>query len=475
MRYRKERDYLGDIEVPFDAYWGVQTQRAVDNFPISGVRPYKEFITSLVLIKRAAAEANAKAGLLDKKKAGAIIDASDEIVSGKLMDQFVVDVYQAGAGTSMNMNANEVIANRASELLGGKKGDYSSIHPNDDVNKGQSTNDVIPTAIRISSLVLAKRLITTLSGLVSSLHKKAVEFDSFVKSGRTHLMDAAPIRLGQEFEAWSKMMEKDKKRIEASLTNLKMVNLGATAVGTGINADPRYVRYTIDILSKLTGFDLSPSEFLPEATESVSDFVELSSSIRSLAIDLTKICNDIRLMNSGPVTGLAEITLPAVQPGSSIMPGKVNPVIAECMNMVAFQCMGNDLSISLAAQAGQLELNVMMPLIAFDIVFSMRIMRNSLRMFRELLVEGIAANEDRCAKLVERSPGIALVLNPYIGYAKAAEAVKESLKTSKSIREIVLEKGWMKKDELDNVLDLYSMTEPGVKGKMGRKSAGKRV
>ena len=420
MRYRKERDYLGDIEVPFDAYWGVQTQRAVDNFPISGVRPYKEFITSLVLIKRAAAEANAKAGLLDKKKAGAIIDASDEIVSGKLMDQFVVDVYQAGAGTSMNMNANEVIANRASELLGGKKGDYSSIHPNDDVNKGQSTNDVIPTAIRISSLVLAKRLITTLSGLVSSLHKKAVEFDSFVKSGRTHLMDAAPIRLGQEFEAWSKMMEKDKKRIEASLTNLKMVNLGATAVGTGINADPRYVRYTIDILSKLTGFDLSPSEFLPEATESVSDFVELSSSIRSLAIDLTKICNDIRLMNSGPITGLGEITLPAVQPGSSIMPGKVNPSIIEMVNMVSFDVIGNDTAIMLAAQAGQLELNVMMPLIAFCLNHNLTIMNNACSVLTEKAITGIRADKKKLEGDVLRTPGVGLVLNNYIGYEKAA-------------------------------------------------------
>ncbi len=459
MRYRKERDYLGDIEVPFDAYWGVQTQRAVDNFPISGVRPYKEFITSLVLIKRAAAEANAKAGLLDKKKAGAIIDASDEIVSGKLMDQFVVDVYQAGAGTSMNMNANEVIANRASELLGGKKGDYSSIHPNDDVNKGQSTNDVIPTAIRISSLVLAKRLITTLSGLVSSLHKKAVEFDSFVKSGRTHLMDAAPIRLGQEFEAWSKMMEKDKKRIEASLTNLKMVNLGATAVGTGINADPRYVRYTIDILSKLTGFDLSPSEFLPEATESVSDFVELSSSIRSLAIDLTKICNDIRLMNSGPITGLGEITLPAVQPGSSIMPGKVNPSIIEMVNMVSFDVIGNDTAIMLAAQAGQLELNVMMPLIAFCLNHNLTIMNNACSVLTEKAITGIRADKKKLEGDVLRTPGVGLVLNNYIGYEKAAEVVKRALEEGRSVKDMAKKMKVLPDKKLDEIFNLEKMTK----------------
>ncbi|MDH2905910.1 MAG: aspartate ammonia-lyase [Methanomassiliicoccales archaeon] len=475
MKFRKERDSLGEVAVPEEAYFGVQTQRAVDNFRISGFRPFNEFIWATAVVKLAAARANMRTGMLEVAKGKAIEKAATEVIAGRFMDQFVVDVFQAGAGTSHNMNANEVIANRAIELLGGKKGDYSVIHPNDHVNMSQSTNDTVPTTIRIAAIRLLNELNGELSLLIGSLRKKGMEFDGIVKSGRTHLEDAAPVRLGQEFNAYADMLEYDLRRLEHSIDVLGELNIGATAVGTGVNADPSYVENVVKELVAITGFKLRNSENLMALTQSMADFVDASGALRALSVDLTKIANDFRLMNSGPVTGLAEITLPAVQPGSSIMPGKVNPVIAECMNMVAFQCMGNDLSISLAAQAGQLELNVMMPLIAFDIVFSMRIMRNSLRMFRELLVEGIAANEDRCAKLVERSPGIALVLNPYIGYAKAAEAVKESLKTSKSIREIVLEKGWMKKDELDNVLDLYSMTEPGVKGKMGRKSAGKRV
>ena len=474
VKFRKENDSLGQVAVPEYAYYGAQTQRALDNFRISGFGPFDEFIWATAAVKLAAARANMQTGMLEAPKGRAIEKAAMEIMAGKLREQFVVDVFQAGAGTSHNMNANEVIANRAIELLGGRKGDYSVVHPNDHVNMSQSTNDTVPTTIRISSIRLLNELNAELSLLTGSLRKKGREFDRVIKSGRTHLEDAAPVRLGQEFNAYADMLEYDIRRFEHEIEVLGELNIGATAVGTGVNADPAYVGNVVKELRAITRFRLRNSKSLMALTQSMADFVECSGALRVLSVDMTKIANDFRLMNSGPVTGLGEITLPAVQPGSSIMPGKVNPVIAECMNMVAFQCMGNDLSITLAAQAGQLELNVMMPLIAFNIVFSARIMRNAVRMFRELLVRDVVANEDRCAELVERSPGIALVLNPYIGYARAAEAVKESLKTSRPIREVVLEKGWMKKEEIDNVLDLYSMTEPGVKGKMGRKIRHKR-
>ncbi len=474
MKYRKETDSLGQIAVPADAYYGVQTQRAVDNFQISGLRPFEEFIWATAVVKLAAARANMRTGMLDEARGRAVEKAALEIVSGKLTDQFVVDVFQAGAGTSHNMNANEVIANRAIELLGGEKGDYSIVHPNDHVNMSQSTNDTVPTTIRIVAIRLLNELNGELLLLIASLRKKGSEFDGIVKSGRTHLEDAAPVRLGQEFDAYADMLEHDLNRLKRSIEVLGELNIGATAVGTGVNADPSYVRNVVKELRAITRFRLRNSDSLMALTQSMADFVDCSGALRALSVDMTKIANDLRLMNSGPVTGLGEITLPAVQPGSSIMPGKVNPVIAECMNMVAFQCMGNDLSVTLAAQAGQLELNVMMPLIAFNTVFSIRIMRNSIRMFRELLVNGIVANEDRCANLVEHSPGIALVLNPHIGYARAAEAVKESLKTGKPIREIILERGWMSRETLSGVLDLYAMTEPGVKGK-GRRSGRRRA
>jgi aspartate ammonia-lyase len=469
MKFRKESDSLGEVLVPKNAYYGAQTQRAIDNFQISGFRPFEEFIWATAVVKLAAARANMRTGMLDAVKGRAIEEAAQEIVSGQLLDQFAVDVFQAGAGTSHNMNANEVIANRSIELLGGEMGDYSIVHPNDHVNMSQSTNDTVPTTIRIVSIRLIIELNKELVLLINSLRKKGRAFDRIVKSGRTHLEDAAPVRLGQEFNAFADMLEYDMKRITHSIDTLGELNIGATAVGTGVNADPAYVGHVVKELRTITGYKLRNSRKLMALTQSMADFVETSGAIRALSVDLTKIANDLRLMNSGPVTGFGEITLPSVQPGSSIMPGKVNPVIAECMNMVAFQCMGNDLSITFAAQAGQLELNVMMPLIAFNMVFSMRIMRNAIKMFRGLLVEGIKANEKRCAELVEISPGIALVLNPYIGYSKAAEAVKESLKTGKPIREIVLQHGWMKREEIENVLDLYSMTEPGVKGRKGKR------
>ncbi len=477
MSYRKESDSLGEMQVPSDAYYGVQTQRAVENFNISGMKPFPEFIWATAVVKLAAARANMAAGGLDRKTGEAIATAAQEIINGKFHDQFVVDVFQAGAGTSHNMNANEVIANRAVELLGGRRGDYSMVHPNDHVNMSQSTNDTIPTEIRLVSIRMIGELVGELKALTKSLRRKAKQFDSIVKSGRTHLEDAAPVRLGQEFDAYANMLEYDLHRLVRARELLGELNIGATAVGTGVNADPAYVTSVIAELRKITGFHVRNAKSLMAVTQSMADFVDASGAVRALGVDMTKIANDFRLMNSGPITGLAEISLPAVQPGSSIMPGKVNPVIAECMNMIAFQSFGNDLSITMAGQAGQLELNVMMPLIAFDMVFNLKIMRKGLAMFREKMVDGIVANADRCREMVERTPGIALALNPYIGYEKAAQAVKESLKTGKSIRDVVRQKGWLSEEELGVILDLYSMTEPGVKGRRGKvkRAARKKV
>ncbi len=470
MEYRKESDSLGEMKVPSDAYYGAQTQRAVENFSISGLRPFPEFIWATAAVKMAAAKANMKAGGLDAKRGGAIASAASEVLEGKLHEQFVVDVFQAGAGTSHNMNANEVIANRAIELLGGKRGEYSIVHPNDHVNMAQSTNDTVPTAIRLMSIRMIGELCVELKLLTRSLNRKAAQFDRIVKSGRTHLEDAAPVRLGQEFKAYADMLEYDLARLEKVRDVLGALNIGATAVGTGVNADPVYVRQVVVELKKITGFRLRNASSLMAVTQSMADFVDASGAVRALSTDMTKIANDLRLMNSGPITGLGEIMLPAVQPGSSIMPGKVNPVIAECMNMVAFQSFGNDLAVTMAAQAGQLELNVMMPLIAFNMAFTLRIMKNGLRMVREKMVDGIVANAERCRDMVERTPGIALVLNPYIGYEKAAAAVKESLKSGRPIRDIVVEKGWLSVDEVESILDLYAMTEPGVKGKKAKGS-----
>lgn len=474
MSMRKESDSLGEMRVPSEAYYGAQTQRAVLNFDISGMKPFPEFIWATAAVKLAAARANMFTGSLDRRRGEAIAAAAQEIIDGKLHDQFVVDVFQAGAGTSHNMNANEVIANRAIELLGGKKGDYSIVHPNDHVNMSQSTNDTIPTEIRLSSIRMITLLMKELRALIAAFRKKSIEFDRIVKSGRTHLEDAAPVRLGQEFDAYANMLAYDLGRFERAVVVLGELNIGATAVGTGVNADPAYIRRAIVELRKITDFNLRNARSLMAVTQSMADFVDVSGAARSLAVDMTKIANDLRLMNSGPITGLGEIVLPAVQPGSSIMPGKVNPVIAECMNMIAFQAMGNDLSITLAGQAGQLELNVMMPLIAFNMVFTLGIMTRGLRMFRERMVSGITANEERCRQLVERTPGIALALNPYIGYERAAEAVKESLKSGKSIRDVVREKGWLSEGDLEGILDLYAMTEPGVKGGKGGKDGPRR-
>lgn len=469
MESRVEHDYLGNVNVPKDAYWGVQTQRAVDNFPISEIRPYPEFITALAMVKRAAAEANMRAGLLESKKAKVIMQAADEIIAGKFRDQFIVGVYQAGAGTSNNMNANEVIANRAIELFGGEKGDYSIVHPNDDVNKSQSTNDVIPTTMRLTVITLLLRLKDTVDYMENAFLKKSKEFDSIVKSGRTHLMDAAPIRLGQEFEAWARIIGKSRDRINSIVEKLKEINIGATAVGTGLNANPEYRKYMIEILSNLTGWTLKPAEFLPEATQSMSDFLETSSVVRNLAADLVKVTNDLRLLNSGPMTGFDEIVLPALQPGSSIMPGKVNPGMPEAVMMVCYNVIGDDDTILLATQAGQLELNVTMPLIIYCLTHSLTILNNVCRLFVDKAVLGIIANKERMEQEVSKTPGVGLALNPYIGYEKAAEVVKRAIKERKSIKEVAKQMKVLPDKKLDEIFNPFKLTSPNQETKKSQK------
>jgi aspartate ammonia-lyase len=468
---RVDRDSLGTVEVPADAYYGAETARAVANFPISGIRPLPEFIRATVLVKKAAIEAHVSLGLLDPKVGKAIESAADEILGGKLLDQFVLDVFQAGAGTSHNMNANEVLANRAIELLGGQKGDYKLVSPHDHVNIGQSTNDAYPTITRVAVALLSTPLLRSLATLREALEQKAKEFDHIVKSGRTHLQDASAIRLGQEFAAWAHMLEDDGKRIENSLDKVLELNLGGTAVGTGLNADPRYVRLAVENLCAYTGHKFRVARNFATLMQSMADFLEFSSTLRTLSVDLTKIANDIRLLSSGPVTGIGEIILPAVQPGSSIMPGKINPSMAEMLNMVCFEVIGNDFTTMMAAQAGQLELNVMMPVIAYDLTQSLYILANGIRAFTERLVRGIKANEERCKSLLEKSAGIALALNPFIGYEKSAEIAKEALARGLPLRQIVLEKGLLSERELNEILDPYAMTTPGVHGKEKGKSA----
>ena len=459
---RTEKDSLGERAIPSAAYYGIQTLRALENFPISGVRPKPAYVEATVLIKKAAAAVNKSLGLLGDRKADAIIRACDEILGGNLRQWFVVDVFQAGAGTSHNMNANEVIANRAIEILGGTKGDYSLVHPNDDVNMSQSTNDVCPTAIRIATVLLSEPLLTATGELAAALESKASEFDAVVKSGRTHLQDAVPIRLGQEFGGYAANVRKHMERIRLAADANRELGLGGTAAGTGLNSHPDYRRLVVEALNRETGAGFRTSDDYFEAMQSLRPFVEFSGALRNLAQDLIRIANDLRLLSSGPKTGLAEIILPALQPGSSIMPGKVNPVMAEMLDMVCFQVLGCDTTVMLAAQAGQLELNVMMPVVAFNLLHAIEILTNAVEAFVQRCVLGITANEERCRAYAEASMSVVTVLNPHIGYARAAEVAKEYLVSGKSIREIVLEKGLMSPEELDRILDLYPMTEPGI-------------
>jgi len=460
-RYRIEKDSLGEVNVPLEAYYGAQTVRALENFPISGVKPHSEFTRSMVYVKRAAAKVNNELGCLDNEKCEAIINAADRIIEGKFQDQFVVDVYQAGAGTSYNMNVNEVIANIAIESLGGEKGDYSVIHPNDHVNFGQSTNDVFPTAMRISALFLLAELFPVLDELVNALNEKAEEFDNVIKSGRTHLQDAVPIRLGQEFSGYAEAVSKSVKRIEKASDALKELGVGGTAVGTGLNTHPDYKVNIIKELQKITNLDVRGATNYFEAMQSNAPITEVSGALKVLATELIRIANDLRLLSSGPKTGLAEIALPAVQPGSSIMPGKTNPVMAEMLNMVCFSIIGNDLTITMASQAGQLELNVMMPVMQYKLLDSISILTNALKAFTDKCIKGIKANEDRCYQYATNSMSIVTALNPYIGYSKAADIAKESLLTGKSIKEVILENKLLSEERLNEILSPVSMTEPG--------------
>jgi aspartate ammonia-lyase len=458
---RREHDSLGDKEVPREALYGIQTQRAIENFPISGLPPRPELVDGIVLVKKAAAQVNRDLGSLPADKAEAIVSAADEVLGGQHRDQFRVDPFQAGAGTSHNMNANEVLANRANELLGGgPRGAYRPVHPNDDVNKGQSSNDDIPTAIRLALQRPAGALDDALLELQGALEGKAVEFDHVLKSARTHLQDAVPIRLGQEFAAYAVTVGKARARVAAALEQTRALHIGGTAAGTGLNTDPRYAALMVARLSELAGVPLRAVDDLVQATQSLDDFVAFSGALRGAALSLIQVANDLRLLSSGPRTGLAEITLPPVQPGSSIMPGKVNPVMAEMLDMVCFHVIGADAAVALAGQAGQLEINVMTPLVAFELLFALQVLGAAVTAFTERCVRGITANEDNCRRWGERSLGLATALNPVIGYEAAAEVAKEANRSGKSVPEVVLERGILSADELARRLDPASLTQP---------------
>ncbi len=477
--FRTEKDSLGELQVPADALFGVQTQRAVVNFPITGLRPWRAFIWSMALIKRAAADVNRDLGLLEASKARAIAEAAAEVMDGKWDSQFVVDPVQAGAGTSHNMNANEVIANLATERLGGKRGNYL-VKPNDDVNMAQSTNDTIPTAIRLGCLWRLDELLAALDNLRAALEAKAVEFDGIVKSGRTHLQDAVPVRLGQEFGGYAKAVGRDRERIARAAEGLRRLGIGGTATGTGLNAHPEYHARMVKRLSEISGIKLYESDNLFESMQSQADAADFSASLRTLAVTLTRIANDFRLLSSGPTTGLDEIRLPAVQPGSSIMPGKVNPVLAEMLNMAMFHVQGCDLTVTLAAQAGQLELNVMMPIIAHNLFEAMQVTIGAVNAFTERCVKGIVAQREKAEGWLGKNAIVATALNPLIGYMTAAELVKEAMKRNLTIREVAaerIERGDLKhKDtgrlmtmaDIDGVLgDVRKLTESGLGGPAG--------
>ena len=472
MSNRIEKDPLGELPVPAEALYGIQTQRAVANFPISGLRPLPIFVDAVVWIKRSAALVHKQTGRLAARLADAIVQAADEVLAGRHRDQFVVDVYQAGAGTSHNMNANEVLANRANEILGHKRGSYSPVHPNDHVNMAQSTNDVIPTAMRLASLATLPALLEAMDGLAESLLEKGREFDSIIKSGRTHLQDATPIRLGQEFTAYGRTVARHREKLVEAAEWLKPMNIGGTAVGTGLNAEPEYPGLMVEQLREVSGLDLLPAEDRVQLMQSMGDIATLSGAIRGFTLDLNKIANDIRLLASGPRTGLAEILLPAVQPGSSIMPGKVNPSIAEMVNQVCFQVLGCDTTVAYSVEAGQLELNVMMPVITHNIVFAMQILANAIRQLDQACVRGITADEKQAAYWLERSPALVTALAPKIGYAEAAALAKEAVATGLTVKELVIKKGILVGKELDEVLDLRAMTELGVPGGKGVPAGG---
>jgi aspartate ammonia-lyase len=451
METRKEVDPLGERLIPKEAYYGIQTLRAIENFPVSGIRAPLQFIRAYVLVKKAAAIANMQVGKLEKKKAKAIIEACDEVLAGKLLDQFMVDVFQAGAGTSFNMNANEVLANRGLEILGKPKGDYKIVSPNDHVNMGQSTNDTFPTALHVSVLMSLQPLLAALDELAAAFNELGKKYKHVLKSGRTHLQDAVPITIGQEFTAYGSAIANTSAELRKRQENLNAVALGGTAVGTGTNSHPNYKPLAIAELAKMTGFPLKPASNSFEALQSQRPAQSVSSGLKELALELIRIANDLRLLASGPTTGLNEIVLPPVQPGSSIMPGKVNPVMAECLDMVAYQVVGNDLATSLAVQAGQLELNVMTPTIMYNILFSIQILSNYVPVFTSKCVKGITVNEKQCHQYLEKNPSLATLLSPYIGYLEAAKIAKQAQAENRSVKEIALEKKLLKPDEIKKI------------------------
>jgi aspartate ammonia-lyase len=457
---RTEKDSLGTREIPANVYYGIQTARAVENYPISGMRAHPTLIKAFGMVKEAAAEANLELGLLDEKRAKAIIDAAREVQQGKWNEQFVVDVFQAGAGVSFHMNSNEVIANRAVEILGGTLGDYSVVHPNDHVNYGQSTNDVFPTGMRLATLLELENLYPVLDKLIDAFNRKGKEFHDILKSGRTHMQDAVPMRLGQEFAAYAGAFRRAKFAIRDASDSLRELGLGGSAVGTGINTHPDYREKAIRALARISGQKLVPVDDMRYAMQSNFAMATVSSALRNLALEVIRVSNDLRLLSSGPNTGFAEINLPALQPGSSIMPGKINPVMPELAAMVSFQVVGNDVAVAMATQAGQLELNVMMPTMAYSVLQSITILTNMLRQFTEKCVDGITANKKRTDFYVQATVSLATALNPYIGYAKAAEIAKEAVATGRSIIEIAREKKLLSEKEINDILDPVRMTEP---------------
>jgi len=461
---RIEKDPLGEKSVPASALYGIQTLRAIENFPISGLRPLPAFVDAVVWIKRAAALTHRETGRLEAPLAHAIVQAADEILAGQHRDQFLVDVYQAGAGTSHNMNCNEVLANRANELLGQARGSYAPVHPNDHVNMAQSTNDVIPTAMRLATLATVPLLLDAMARLAAAMLEKGKQFDHIIKSGRTHLQDATPIRLGQEFTAWGHTVERHRQKLAQAADWLRDLGIGGTAVGTGINAEPVYPELMVKYLRQVSGLELRVGQDRIQLMQSMGDIASFSGAFRAWVLDLAKIANDIRLLASGPRTGLAEIMLPAVQPGSSIMPGKVNPSIAEMVNQVCFQALGIDTTVALAAEAGQLELNVMMPVMTHNIVFGLIIVGNATHVFAERCIAGIEADEKLCAYWLERSPALVTALAPKIGYADSAKLAKEAIATGLTVKELVIKKGLLQGKELDETLNLRAMTEIGVPG-----------
>lgn len=464
MQTRIEKDFLGTMEIPKDVYYGVQTARALENFPITKMTMHTELIRAFAIVKKSAALANLKIGQLDKRIAYSIALASDDILSGQFHDQFVVDPIQGGAGTSMNMNANEVIANRALELLDEEKGNYAVISPNSHVNMAQSTNDAFPTAIHIATVTTLEKLLNAMKTMVASFENKAQQFDHIVKMGRTHLQDAIPVRLGQEFAAYAAVLTRDIKRIKRAQLGLLEINLGATAIGTGLNADPEYTEYAVQNVAEFSGFPFTKVANLIDGTQNTDAYTEASSALRICMTNMSKIANDLRMMASGPKAGLGEIRLPERQPGSSIMPGKVNPVMPEVINQIAFQVIGNDTTITMASEAGQFELNVMEPVLIFNLLQSIEIMTNGFTVFTKHCLDNIEANEAQCTDFVERSIGVVTALAPHLGYERSSQIAREALQSGISVRELCLHYNYFTRDQLDAILDPFEMTQPGIAG-----------